>query len=196
MWMVLRHLDLLGKRLRVLHVAPEYGVAKGLFDASGDAYVPCDFDPSRYRSTFFSVRKLDLCSGLAEFPDESFDLILHNHVLEHIPCDVGGVVAELDRILAPGGVHMFSVPIGPGPTVEDLSPGLTPEERRARFGQEDHMRRFGREDLPAMLREIWSTEVVAVRNRDIFSDEELTVAGIPDQKAVPDSHSIFLRRKP
>lgn len=43
------------------------------------------------------------------FPDHSFNTIISNSVLEHIP-DVDAVIAEAARIIAPGGQFIFCVP--------------------------------------------------------------------------------------
>lgn len=45
-------------------------------------------------------------------PDASFDYVISNSVLEHIP-DLEGVIAEVGRLLKPGGSFWFTVP-GPG----------------------------------------------------------------------------------
>jgi SAM-dependent methyltransferase len=44
------------------------------------------------------------------FPDESFDLIISQDVMEHI-FDPAKAFAEIARTLKPGGAHIFSVPL-------------------------------------------------------------------------------------
>ena len=44
------------------------------------------------------------------FADESFDLVITSDVMEHV-ADVGKVVAEVARVLKPGGAHVFSIPL-------------------------------------------------------------------------------------
>ena len=44
--------------------------------------------------------------------DATFDYVISNSVLEHIP-DLDGVIAEVSRVLKPGGTFWFTVP-GPG----------------------------------------------------------------------------------
>jgi SAM-dependent methyltransferase len=43
------------------------------------------------------------------FPDNSFDLVITSDVMEHI-YDFKGAFAEIQRVLKPGGVHIFSIP--------------------------------------------------------------------------------------
>lgn len=75
-------------------------------------------------------------------PDDSITLIYCSHVLEHIPDD-RAAMAEMYRVLIPGGRAVVMVPIGSdGATEED--PSVTePSERKRRFGQSDHVRRYG-----------------------------------------------------
>lgn len=46
------------------------------------------------------------------FPDASFDVVTHTDVFEHVEDDAAGF-RELRRVLAPGGLTVFSVPLSP-----------------------------------------------------------------------------------
>ncbi|MEX2426040.1 MAG: class I SAM-dependent methyltransferase [Thermomicrobiaceae bacterium] len=57
-------------------------------------------------------RKLDVSTGTLEqqrYPAESFDTVLLSHVLEHLPSPVT-TIAEVRRVLKPGGVIIIWVP--------------------------------------------------------------------------------------
>ncbi len=71
-----------------------------------DGFGTCpDMDPETRRAFSLSVgNALSL-----PFPDASFDKIVCSEVLEHIP-DYKQAVAEIDRILKPGGTLAISVP--------------------------------------------------------------------------------------
>ena len=56
------------------------------------------------------------------FPDESFDLVVTQDVMEHV-LDPEAAFSEIARTLRPGGAHVFTTPI---------HPGLMTSERRAR----------------------------------------------------------------
>jgi SAM-dependent methyltransferase len=196
MWMVLDRLGAFAPGQRVLHLAPELGLLRKFVAVSPDGYYPADLSPERYASRIVPIHKLDLCADLAAFPDGRFDLILHSHVLEHVPCDVGRVLREMDRILAPGGVHLLSVPIRGERTVEDLSPGLSDAERLARFGQEDHVRIFGAGDLQALLASVWGPGPHLIEPIRLFARDDLRRAAIPTVAWQGVSgHSLFHYRK-
>lgn len=76
-------------------------------------------------------------------PDECYDVVIANHVLEHVG-DHRAAITEVRRILRPGGTFVCSFPMDPGVGLLVEDPGVrTDEERRRRYGQVDHMRLFG-----------------------------------------------------
>jgi SAM-dependent methyltransferase len=77
------------------------------------------------------------------FPDESFDLVVCSHVLEHVPDD-RTAMRELFRVLRPGAVALIQTPVNydQAETYED--PAATDAaERLRRFSQADHVRVYG-----------------------------------------------------
>ena len=80
-----------------------------------------------------------------QFPDNKFDYIICNQVLEHIP-DEKKAINELKRVIKPNGKIIITVPIcvSNEKTFED--PNITDsKERLANFCQEDHVRLYGRD---------------------------------------------------
>jgi len=132
---------------RILHVAPERGLA-ALFRKATANYRAVDFAPQSYPE--LKVEPFDMCKDVLTLETESLDLIVHNHVLEHILCDVTSVILHLHRALKPEGYHIFSIPIFHGRYDEYLG-RLDPKKAAERFGQHDHCRYYGREDVPAKL---------------------------------------------
>ena len=51
------------------------------------------------------------------FAEASFDLVTHTEVLEHV-ADDAAALRELHRVLRPGGVMVFTVPLQGGPSIE------------------------------------------------------------------------------
>jgi SAM-dependent methyltransferase len=88
-------------------------------------------------------RLVDVLGSLTEVPlrDDSVDLMVCYHVLEHIPDD-RAAMREMARVLSPGGLALVQVPFRPG-TVTDEDPDAPEAERVRRFGQADHVRYYG-----------------------------------------------------
>lgn len=127
--------DLLSGTERLLHVAPEPPIARLLRRWAGPSYVSLDL------SAEGAMVQADLTR--MPFPSQSFDGVYCSHVLEHVPED-GTAMAELNRVLRPGGWALIQVPVKGEVTFED--PTITaPALRRRLFGQPDHVRIYGRD---------------------------------------------------
>ena len=120
---------------RVLHFAPEQAFLKRFRKLKHLDYTTTDL-----HSPIADV-KADICD--LPFEDNSYDFIICNHVLEHIPDDTKAM-QELYRVLAPGGIAILQIPYDKDrkTTFEDNS--ITDRKERARiFGQYDHVRIYG-----------------------------------------------------
>jgi SAM-dependent methyltransferase len=136
------HVQDANKHLRVLHIAPEKNTQQLLRSLPNSTYLAGDkFTESYLDGRYADTKEMDITA--LELPDNSFDLIICNHVLEHVPDDATGM-RELYRVLAPGGQAILQIPISPtlSHTYEDATK-TTPHERSAAFGQDDHVRIYG-----------------------------------------------------
>ncbi len=137
----------INKKSRILHIAPEPALAPFLQKLAPDNYVA----GVKYHEGFYYSKNVKLFDIKAiPYDNESFDLILCNHVLEHIDED-DKAMRELYRVLASGGKAILQVPWSPllKTTVED--PSVTDEAKREElFGQFDHVRLYGN-DYPQRI---------------------------------------------
>ena len=136
LWLYLdKETDFLNSNLKVLHVAPEQVFYKKFKKLKNWEYFTFDLN-----SPIADI-KGDLIS--TNFKDEYFDLIICNHVLEHIEDDKSAL-DELYRILKYNGISILQVPINVKRenTFEDLSI-KSKIQREKYFGQYDHVREYG-----------------------------------------------------
>jgi SAM-dependent methyltransferase len=138
LWLFLRsRSDLLAPPCRILHIAPEPQLEHRLRGLSGVKYVSGDLSSAR-ADEVVDIRSMT-------FADGSFDGVICNHVLEHVPEDQQAM-REIHRVLSPGGWAILQVPMDPKRAVTDEDPTITDRAVRAvRFGQADHVRVYGRD---------------------------------------------------
>ena len=128
---------------KVLHVAPEQCFLHLFKKIKSIEYITGDLD-----SPIADI-KMDLHN--IPFDDNTFDVILCNHVLEHVQDDKK-CMREIFRTLKPGGWAIMQVPQNIRAEKTDEDPTITdPQERIRRFGQYDHVRMYGR-DYPQRLK--------------------------------------------
>lgn len=135
-----------GRPLRILDIAPAPILSKLLRGLPNAHYRSADLYSE------LADDKVDI-TDMHLYPDESFDFIVCSHVLEHVPDDAKAV-AELYRVLAPGGRAILMVPILTTIRETDEDPEeKSVDERWARFGQDDHVRMYAKEDFIDRLQE-------------------------------------------
>ena len=126
------------KGARILHFAPERCFGAYVLDAEPLEHVKADLFPKSS-----DVKKIDMLK--IDFPEMYFDVVIANHVLEHVAND-RLALSEICRVLKPGGVAILQTPFSDmlQSTFED--PGIaTKVAREFAYGQDDHVRLYGRD---------------------------------------------------
>lgn len=176
LWLYLqRETDFFTSPKKVLHFAPEQAFYKRFKKLDNLDYTTTDLE-----SPLADV-KADICN--LPFEDNSFDVILCNHVLEHIPNDTKAM-QELYRILKPGGMGIFQIPQDTkrATTFEDNS--ITDKKERTKiFGQYDHVRIYGL-DYFDKLKTI-GFKVTPIDYTMNFTQEEIEHYGLAKGELIP-----------
>jgi len=135
LWLALdRHPELTRAGISILHVAPEAMLAERFRTIPDVTYVAGDLHGD------FGPEKIDVTN--LRFGDATFDVVMCNHVLEHVPDD-RRAMREIARVLKPGGTAILLVPDVSADLTDEDPAVVDPAERRRRFGQFDHLRRYG-----------------------------------------------------
>lgn len=167
--------DSVTSKKTLLHFSPELGLQRWL----------------RKRSICWTYISADLCSPEVDLnldiqgmdiPDNTIDIVVLSHVLEHIPDDIRAI-REIHRILAPGGELYVQVPLsGEQLTLDERLD--TPEMRLARYGKTDHVRLYG-DDLLERLANV-GLKVTVCRASDSAFNADFDYMGldIPRESAM------------
>lgn len=143
-WVYLKEkTNFFSQKLSVLHLAPEPCFVKRFEKIHGDTYITGDIESP--------LAKVKMDIHRIPFEENKFDVVLCNHVLEHVQDDIKAM-REIRRVLKPGGWAILQVPFFspvPNVTFEDNSVS-DPREREKIFGQDDHVRKFGK-DYPQRI---------------------------------------------
>ena len=168
-WLYLmRQGRVLQEPLRLLHVAPEASLRRVLQKQPNLKYTTIDLHAPGV-DAHMDLLKLAL-------RDNSFDVVVCNHVLEHVRDD-RQAMREIRRVLVPNGMAILQVPFGRGFSKTAEDPTVTsPEERRRLFGQEDHVRLYGPDYVDRLQGE--GFRVTLRRCTDDLSEAEVKEYGI------------------
>lgn len=166
--------EIFTKNLKVLHIAPEQPFLTRFRKLKNLEYVTADLE-SPIADLHFDIMNIPL-------PDESFDYIICNHVLEHVEDDMVAL-KEFNRVLKKGGTAILQVPINKSftTTYEDKNI-TTPEDREKYFGQYDHLRWHGL-DYPQRVESVGFTHE-EFNPTEKFSAEDITLYRLDSEEVL------------
>ncbi|MEK6783715.1 MAG: methyltransferase domain-containing protein [Bacteroidota bacterium] len=138
-WLYLKErTNFFSNQLDVLHIAPEPCFMKRFEKQHRERYITADIESP--------LAKVKMDIHQIPFPENHFDVVLCNHVLEHVQDDIKAM-SEIRRVLKPGGWAIMQVPFfSPVPDITFEDSSITnPRDREKAFGQDDHVRKFGKD---------------------------------------------------
>jgi SAM-dependent methyltransferase len=131
--------------IKMIHFAPEASLSK---------WIKNNYFSIQYETADLEMKGVDHQINIMNMPfkDESYDIFICSHVLEHV-ADDGLAVSELYRILKPGGCGILMAPICTKieHTLEDKR-HTTEVERWKHYGQGDHVRLYSRSDYVDLIK--------------------------------------------
>jgi predicted SAM-dependent methyltransferase/rubredoxin len=168
-------------KLSVLHFSPEKGLSAALRAQKNLVYATSWYEPDRAADFHLDLTDLSL-------PDESWDVMIVYHILEHITED-RKAMREMYRVMKPGGWAVVQVPVRDVPdSLEDPSV-VTEKERDEKFGQYDHVRYYGWKDFADRLSDAGFEVKIERFGRELSDD-------LVREFSLDRDERIYLLRKP
>jgi len=163
----------------ILHIAPAASLEKYLRSIPNTEYICGDLHPelSKYPkdTIWLDVTKI-------QFEANSIDVIMCNHVLEHVAED-RQALGEFHRVLKPGGWAILQVPYS---TIleETFEPAWinSEQERLNKFGHSDHVRLYGM-DYAIRIEEAGFT-IEPIYLSELIGEEKTLELGINPKEAL------------
>lgn len=170
--------NIFSAKIKMLHAAPEKLFYTKFKSLNNIEYTSIDLNPDKYDYGNTTIR-MDLTD--LNFADNTFDVIICNHVLEHIPNDAKAM-SEMFRTLKKGGWAILNVPVDNNRTTtfEDLEIN-DPKKQLELFGQPDHVRIYGT-DYKLRLEKAGFTVTVIDYTKQFSNNEMFRYGMKPDRE--------------
>ena len=176
LWLFLeRNTTFFNDKLKVLHFAPEQPFYKKFKSIKNWNYITCDLN-----SPLADI-KADICK--LPFKKFEFDLIICNHVLEHIDNDFMAM-EEIYRVLKKNGIGILQVPIDESLSItfEDKTI-IDPKIKSELFGQYDHVRKYGKDFYDRLKSVGFKVKKIDVQKN--LSEKEIKEYSLPKYEKIP-----------
>lgn len=148
--------------VRALQIAPSRAI---------EEYLLINYPNLRYSSGDLYMEGVSFQMDIQDMhmiADNSYDIWICSHVLEHIPDD-RKALKELSRILKKSGIGLLLVPLDLDQQDTDEELGCSEEENWRRFGQGDHVRKYAKHDF--LKRVTGAGFTVECLGRDFFGEK-------------------------
>jgi len=156
------------KDARILHFAPENPLSKKIEQLLPLEYVKCDLFPKE------DWIKIDITK--IDFEDNSFDIVICNHIIEHIPNYIQAF-KEISRVLKENGFAILQTPYSDLLYNHFEDSNINTDELRLLFyGQEDHVRIVSKRQFLDELSQYFTLNIV--ENNSLFTEEDCFKFGV------------------
>ena len=151
--------------MKILHIAPEMTIMQKFIKRGFVNYYCGDFFAEAQHANYSHdfVKHMDIQN--LSFDDSSFDIVICNHVLEHV-FNERKAMTEIYRVLRKGGKAILQVPISPILKETISEPSITDGKiLEQKFGQKDHVRLFGADYTSELKSCGFAVETLKIQSR-------------------------------
>lgn len=164
--------NLLSKKNRILHFAPEYSLQKKFKEAYKQNYLSADLEHP-YAMAHFDITKIP-------YKNDSFNIIICNYVLQEVKQDYLAI-KELFRVLKKGGTLITITPVDEKITkTKESEKEESNKERVEKYGYCGAVRTYGK-DFFNKLSDV-GFKVKIINPLKIFSKKEFRKYGLNNEK--------------
>ncbi len=159
---------------QILHFAPEKHLSEKIEFLNPVKYIKADFNPNHK-----NIKKIDATD--IPYENNSFDLIICNHVLEHIP-NYLTAISEIYRVLKPNGIAILQTPYSKilSKNFEDENIN-TDSLREFFYGEKDHYRIFSEQHFLNDLKNV-GFNLKVIPNGFFFDDKTSFYYGVSNNE--------------
>lgn len=159
---------------QILHFAPEKNLSEKIESLNPFKYIKADFNPIHE-----DIKMID--ATVIPFENDSFDLVICNHVLEHIP-NYLMAISEIYRVIKPNGIAILQTPYSKilSKNFEDHNIN-TDNLREFFYGEKDHYRIFSEQHFLNDLRNV-GFNLKIIQNREFFDDKISLYYGVSNNE--------------
>ena len=158
------------KGASIIHFAPELNLSNKIKQQSPLKYVKADLYPKNN-----TIEKIDATA--IPYPDATFDFVIFNHILEHIP-DYHKALKELFRVLKPNGIAILQTPYSTILENNFEDRGINTDRLRTIvYGQEDHVRIFSEKQFLKSIKDT-GFKLDIVKHNDYFNNQDAFYYGV------------------
>ncbi len=155
---------------KILHFAPEKNLELKIKSTNPETYIVADLYP--YRKDILKIDATNI-----PFESNYFDVVIANHVLEHIS-NYKKALQEIYRVLKLKGFAILQTPYSKVLHNNFEDEGINTDYLRSYFyGQKDHVRLFGKKEFFKSLKDV-GFQINIKRNNDFFNEEETKYFGV------------------
>ncbi len=159
------------KNGKILHFASEKHLQIKISQQAPSEYVKADLYPKNQ-----DTQRIDATA--IPFRNDTFDFLIANHILEHIP-DYHKALSEFYRVLKPGGIAILQTPYSRVLKNNFEDEGIDSDELRLFFhGQVNHVRTFGEHQFLSSLEEAGFSLKIR-KHEECFDANDAYYYGVP-----------------
>ena len=163
--------------LKILHIAPEINVYKKIKSLNPLEYICGDLFTERYD---IDINTIDITK--IQYNEGYFDMVICNHVLEHIENDMDAM-KEIFRVLKKDGIAILQTPYS-----ENIEKSLedecinTDELRFKYYGQEDHVRIYGLDLFTRLKNSGFKLNIL--KHKELFDSQISKYIGVNERESL------------